>query len=264
MATLRGRKTNLKERKTDLEMEAPVLVKKQEILDFLEYLKTPLDIADPKEWKPEEIEVLKKYQSLAPELFADLKADNCLNFSDVFPVQLPEAMARVNREDNRLARFTQITSNITNSLAKSKKIFGAEEQWFIFLSLYLSECERIKSLFLDSIRKINKKLPPKKRQRLKGFITLGPLITILRNYKKGKYAYLFSEIDVELRNGVAHFSYEFLNDKIQYGDNKTISTLALLFKYRKISALLAILFGNKTKAFAKEFEQLAKKMGVID
>lgn len=115
------------------------------------------------------------------------------------------------------------------------------------LSLYLSLCEHVKSLFSDSIRKINKRLPPKKRKRLKGFITLGPLVWILRNYKKGKYACLFSEIDVDLRNAAAHFMYEFLNDKIRYGDNKTISTLDLLFKHGKISALLAILFANKTK-----------------
>lgn len=239
-----------------------MIVQRQDVLDYLKYLKTPLDIADPKAWKPKEIKVLKSYQSLAPELFKDLKADNCLSFSDVFPVQSRQAIDEICRQDDRLEKLTLITTNIANNLPKRSKFFGAEEQWFIFLSLYLSECEQIKSLFLDSVKKVNKKLLPKKRERLKGFITLGPMINILKNYKNGKYGPLFSEVDVDLRNAIAHLTYEFSDDEIEYG-NKKISTLDLIFKFRKVSALVAILFGNKLKTFATEFEQLAKHMGWI-
>lgn len=238
------------------------MVKKQDVLDYLRYLKTPLDIADPKIWKPEEIKVLKSYQSLAPELFKDLKADNCLSFRDVSPILSPAAIDEIRRQDDRLVKFTLITTNIANSLSKSSKIFGAYEQWFIFLSLYLSGCEQIKDFFLDSIKKANKKLPPKKRERFRGFVTLSPLINTLKKYKNGKYAPLFSEIDVDLRNAAAHLTYEFSDDEIIY-DNKKITTLDLILKYRMISALVAILFGNKMKAFAKEFEELAKHMGFI-
>jgi len=240
------------------------VVKKEVVLGFLEYLKTPVDIAGPKVWKPKEIEVIKEYQRLAPEFFADLKADKCLNFQDVFPTEPLEAVVSIQSKENALLNSIHITINISNKLPKSSQVFEAEEQWSIFLSLYLSLCELVKNLFSDSIRKINKRLATKKRKRLKSFITLGPLIWILRNYKKGKYSYLFSEVDVDLRNAAAHFSYEFLDDRIKYGNNKTISTLHLLLKYRKISALLAILYASKTKAFAPEFERLAQKIGLID
>jgi len=238
------------------------MVQRQDVLDYLKYLKTPLDIADPKAWKPEEIKVLKSYQKLAPELFKDLKADNCLSFSEVFPVQSPQAIDEMRGKDDRLVKSTWMTTNIANNLLKSGKIFGAEGQWFILLSLYQCECEQIKSFFLDSIKKVNKRLPPKKRERLKSFVTLGPMIRILKNYKKGKYVSLFSEVDVDLRNAVAHFAYEFSDDEIEYAGKK-ISTLGLVFKFRKVSALVAILFGNKLKAFAAEFEQLAKRMSWI-
>ena len=236
---------------------------KKQIIDYLKYLKTPLDITDSKEWKPKEIEVLKNYQNLAPKLFNDLKSDNCLTFEDVFPTRSVEALDERLRQNERFVKFTRIASNISNNLPKSSMILGAEEQWTIFLSLYLSQCEQIKSLFEDYILKVNRRLPEKKRECLKSFVTLGPLISVLKKYKSGKYAHLFTEIDVDLRNAVAHLKYDFVDDEVGYGKNKRITTHNLIFKYRMISALLAILFGNKTKAFAKEFEELAREKGAI-
>ena len=92
----------------------------------------------------------------------------------------------------------------------------------------------------------------------KKFVPLGPFLVVMNAYRKGKFSKLFAEIDIDLRNAVVHFSFDFLDDEISY-DGKSIPTLDFVSKYRKVAALFAVLFSSRVKAFAKEFEEIISR-----
>jgi len=227
---------------------------RSEIIRFLEELQKPVDIARAPDFTPEEIPVIKRYQDLAKELFTDLKADGYISFEDV--KEAPE-------EIERRSKFTKITTDLANKLMKTKE-FVAQEQFFILLSLYLWECEVTKNLFREQlIKNINAHLPPKRRVKIGKHVTLGPFVEVMKRYRKGKYVDLFSDINVDLRNAFAHFKFDFPDDEILYF-NKSISTLDLIYNYRKITALPVVLYLSREKAFANEYKLMARNAGIIE
>jgi len=130
--------------------------------------------------------------------------------------------------------------------------------------LYCWNCEMIKNLLLDFAVRINSNL---RLVNPSSFLTMYPFMVIMNGYKSGKYTYLFSEIDVGLRNSFAHGKVNFLNDKVVYydsqGEEKSLKLTELLSKYKKIPALYGTLFAYRMKAFSDELKNLAKKQGLI-
>jgi len=61
-----------------------MFILKEKALEYIIYLKQPIDITDNKYWTREENLTIKKFQENIRELFSSLKNDNCINFEDVF------------------------------------------------------------------------------------------------------------------------------------------------------------------------------------
>jgi len=192
----------------------------------------------------------------------DLKNDGYYIFTDAFLDDINE-IEKLDAQDRNIVKFTKFTTSLSNKLSKTKE-FDAEEQWFILLNLYLSLCESIKSLHLKYIRDVYDNLSDKSGYRIGNFVTLYPFVETMRRYKNGKYVKLFESINVDLRNSIAHLDYYFEdgNNNIYYKATHIEGTDFIL-NYRKIAILFAILYIDRSKVFANEYEQKAKDHGLI-
>ena len=123
----------------------------------------------------------------------------------------------------------------------------------------------IRNLLVEVAKKIFQSLKGKKWG--KKFMMMGDFLQMINEYKNGKYSFLFSDIDVDLRNSFVHSNIDFLNDEIGYFDSrgvkKTLKQEDFLSKYKKLAALYATLFSYRTKVFLDEMKRTAKKMGFL-
>jgi len=231
------------------------MAKIEDVKQFIEYIKKPTDLTGL-HFSQEENERIRRYRSLAPQLFQDLKNDGILKFEDFFPSDNTK-LAEIEKRDVNIARFTKLASDISNKLSAN---FSADEQYFILVMIYVFWCEEIRALFIDFIDHINETLScPVRRGRFPG---LRFVISVLSKYRDGKYRDLFSDIDCDLRNSFAHFDFSFDDEKneIVYYDNerneKRICARDFIKLFRLIPALLAILYAEQIKVFASELESL--------
>ena len=199
------------------------MISKDKLLRLAKYLKQSLEFYKDPVYTPEEKEAIKKFEHLAFEFYKALKEDGYITFSEVDK-----------REEERRPRFTKTIMDISNKLVKTSE-FTAEESWFILLSLYCWICEMIKNFLLDVAFKIYRDLENKEWQ---GFLTLAPFVGIMNRYKNGRYAFLFSEIDVDLRNSFVHGRIDFLNGEMKYydsrGKKKVLKLDTFISKYKKM------------------------------
>jgi hypothetical protein len=235
------------------------MVKIEDVERFIEYIKRPRDLTGP-HFSREENERIKQYQSLAPLFFQDLKNDGFLKFEDLYPSNNTK-LVEIERQGDNFVRFTKLASGISNKLFGN---FSADEQYFILGLIYMFWCEEIRALFVDFIHDINKTLLHP--VDLKRFPTLGPLISVLSQYKDGKYQDLFSDIDCDLRNSFAHFTFSFDDEKneIVYYDNsrneKRINAKDFIRLIRLTSALFTVLYAEQTKVFAPEYQSFVNRV----
>ena len=230
------------------------LVSKDEVLKLIGHLEKPLEFYKDPVYTQEEKEVIKKFEELTGEFYKDLKNDKHVIF---------RISKRDEKEEKRILRFTKMVIDISNKLVRTEE-FNAEEGWFILLSLYCWNCEMIKNLLLDVTVKIYESLEGKAWE---DFMTMGPFIDIMNRYKNGKYTFLFSEIDVDLRNSFVHGKIDFPNNEIEYYDSndnkKKLKLDAFLSKYKKMAPLYATLFFYEKKIFLDEIKDFAKKKGFL-
>lgn len=225
------------------------MISRDEISRLIEYLEQPLEFYEDPIYTSEEKEAIKKFEDLAFEFYMDLKRDGYVTFSELNE-----------KEEERRRRFTRIVMDISNKLVRTSE-FTAEESWFILLSLYCWSCEIIKNFLLEVAIEIYRALEGKEWQ---GFMTLTPFVGIMSRYKNGRYAYLFSEIDVDLRNSFVHGKIGFLNDEMEYYDSRgkrySLELAVFLSKYKKIPPLYATLFFCRKKVFVAEIKEFAKSL----
>jgi hypothetical protein len=232
------------------------MVEIKELERFLEYLKKPTDITGP-DFNKEENERIRIYQTLAPSFYRDLKNDGLLKFEDYYDVTDEKKLEELDKQSIWVERFTKIESDVSNKLAGK---FSGDEQFFILSSIYVFWCEQIKALFLDFIADINASLPVNEREKFR-YPTLTPVISILKKYKKKKYADLFSDVNCDLRNAFAHFSFDFDDKSNEIVHSKgRISSVEFLSLLRKMGALFTVLYSQQTKAFRPEFEDIVSKV----
>jgi len=229
-------------------------VSKEEMLDLIEYLGKPLEFYKDPVYTTEEKKAIKEFEELAFKFYNDLKKDGHITFT---PPKLET------EDDKRIVRFTKITMDISNKLVRTKE-FNAEEGWFILLSLYCWYCEMVKNLLSEITIKIYESLKSKEWSR---FMMMGHFMAVMNEYKDGKYSFMFSDIDVDLRNSFVHGKIDFPNDEIEYYDSrgvkKTLKLEDFLSKYKKVPALYATLFLYRIKVFRDEMKEIAKKMGFL-
>lgn len=227
-------------------------ISKEEILKLIEYLEKPLEFYEDPVYTTQEKEAIQKFEHLAFEFCKSLKKDGYITFSK-----------RDKKEEERVAIFTKIIVDISNKLARTTE-FNAEEGWFIILSLYCWVCEMIKNSLSDVAIKIYRNL---ESREWKGFMTMTPFVKTMSRYKNRKYAFLFSEIDVDLRNSFVHGKIQFPYIEIEYRDSdnqkKQLKLEAFLTKYKKIAPLYATLFLYRRKIFVDEIRVFAKSKGFL-
>lgn len=225
-----------------------------DIQQFILSSKKPFDMRSSV-WKPEDNARIEKLQILAKAFFEDLKDDNVIDLYDVFrsPIDPMEILKQ--------------TRNILSILTKLPKIdeFTGDDQFLILCALYLFVVEQINTLFLGYIVKIYYTLPEdvRKRDKIKkpnSKSTLRPVINVLQKYKSRQYSNLFSDIDINLRNAIGHFSFHFGEKDIIY-NGKTISGQDFLILIRKMVILFQILLGTPQKIFANEAKEELLKLG---
>lgn len=225
------------------------MISKDEVMRLIKYLEQPLEFYNDPVYTSEEKAAIEKFEHLAHEFYKALKGDGYVTFSELDA-----------KEEERRSRFTKIVMDISNKLVRTSE-FTAEEGWFILISLYCWSCEMIKNFLLDIALKIYHDLEGKEWQ---GFMTLAPFVGIINRYKNGKYAFLFSEINVDLRNSFVHGKIDFLNDEMEYYDSngkmKSLRLDAFLSKYKKMAPLYATLFFTRKKVFVDEIREFAKSL----
>lgn len=198
---------------------------------------------------------IKKFEELVSEFYSDLKEDGHIT------LQIPE---HERKESERMARFSKITIDIPNKLIKTKE-FKPEEQWYILLSVYCWWSEVIKNLLSEVAKKIFQELRGKKWE--KEFMTMGPFLCIMNEYKNGKYSPLFSDINLDLRNSFVHGKIDFPNNEIIYydpkGEEKKMSLKDFLSHFKKLPPLCTYLFAYRLRAFREEIREFAKTRGFL-
>jgi len=224
---------------------------------FIQSLKKPFDMRGSL-WKPEENVRIEQYQNLARAFFLDLKNSSVITLYDVlYPPFAPF-------DHNKIIKLVKINIGIMEKLPKINEFTG-DEQFFILCNNYLFWVEQVKSILLPFVERIYNTIPKTEREKKKivkpNFrSTLRLVMTVLINYRNGKYSDLFSDIDVDLRNAIAHPNIDFGETKIMY-DNKSISGLDLITLIRKMALLFTILYNISTLVFTEETIQELRKRG---
>ena len=224
------------------------------MLSLIKYLENPLEFYKDPVYSPEEKRDIKRFEKLAIKFYNALKKDKYI------PMQIS---SQEKRDDRTVVRFTKTTIDISNKLVRIDE-FNAEEAWFILLSLYCWWWEMIKNLLLNVATRIHKDLKGKK---FKSFMTMYPFMNIMNDYKNGKFSALFSDIDVDLRNSFIHGDFNFVDDEIEYYDirrgKKKLKLKNFISKYKKLAPLYATLYLYRTKTFAEEIREIARKKGFL-
>jgi hypothetical protein len=221
-------------------------------------------IQEPVEFRSEVLskdknERIGEYQKQAKSFFNDLKSDDIITYQNVFL----DKHSIVQRSDLRRIKLLELSANMTNKLWNSKEFTG-DEQFFILCMIHNYFTESIKSLFLPYVKEIFNALDEKvqkrlfKKGKLPSTLTLGPVMKVLREYKKGKYKDLFSDINVNLRNSIAHFTISFGEKNISYNGGH-ISGSEFLLLVIKLELLDAILSHSIMKEFPIEVKQYLSK-----
>jgi len=224
------------------------------IRQFIQSLKKPFDMRN-KIWKPEDNERIEKLQNLTKAFFESLKLDNIIKLNDVFHSP---------KDPLEILKQTRNNMSIYSKLYKTDEFTG-DEQFLILCSLYLFWVEQIKTLFLPYIERIYYAIPKnvRKKERIRkanSKSTITPVLDVLRKYKNGKYSALFSDINVELRNAIAHFNFYFGETDITY-DGRTISGQDFLVLVKNVTLLFPILHGTPQEIFANEMIDELRKRG---
>ena len=231
------------------------MVTKEEILGLIELLDKQLLLYEDPVYSPEERKDIKRFEKLTLELYSDLKKDGYIT------LKIPE---QERKEGLRMARFSKIAVDIPNKLLKIEG-FKAEEQWYILLSVYCWWCEAIKNVLSEVAIKIYQSLKGKEWE--KEFITIGPFINVMNEYRGGKYASLFLDITVDLRNSFVHGKVDFPNNEVVYYDSKEaekkISLKDFLSQFKRLPPLCTYLFAYRLKPFREEIEEFARKSGFV-
>jgi len=221
------------------------MVSQEDAIRFAKWIQEPVEFRSTSLSKTLNDRV-GEYQILANDLFYDLKSDEIITFTNVF-FNIPMYV------DRRIYQLMVLSSNISEKLFDTKEFTG-DEQFFILCMIHNSIVEHVKLLFLPYIGDIFKHLPPidrKGKSKPSRRTTLGPVMDILRIYKRRKYVDLFSDINVALRNSIAHFTISFCEEDIFYNSNPISGGDFLLLVY-KLKLLYAVLSKSIMKAFENE------------
>ena len=219
---------------------------------FIQSLKKPFDMRGSL-WKPEENVRIEQYQNLARAFFLDLKNHGVITFYDVFNAPI---------DHEKIKKLVKINIDIMIKLPIINEFTG-DEQFFILCNSYLFWVEQIKSILLPFVERIYSTIPKTERKKIRkpNFrSTLRPVMTMLTNYQNGKYSDLFSDINVVLRDAIAHSNIDFGETEIMY-DSKSISGSDLITLIRKMAFLFTILYNTSTLIFAEETIQELRKQG---
>lgn len=219
------------------------MVSPEEIAWFIKWIKEPVEFRSPKLSKTLNDRV-GEYQILAKQFFTDLKSDGIITFTNVFS-NTPWIVSQ------RTYQLIELSSNISIKLFDTKEFTG-DEQFFILCMIHNSIVEHVKLLFLPYIGGIFRHLSNEDRKRKRkpnNKSTLGPVMEVLLAYKNGKYLELFSDINVMLRNSIAHFTIFFGDEDIFYNGNSISGGEFLSLVYK-----LKLLYSVLSKSIMKEFE----------
>lgn len=227
------------------------MVSQDEFLNFIKRLESPLKLYDDPNYSTTEKETIAENEKLVEAFYFDLRKDGFLDLKEI---------GNNKTENERILKFTKTTINIANKLL-TKDFWEPEEQWFILLSLYCWWCEMIKNQLTPIAKKIYKS---SKGKDFKKIMMLRKFMEIVCSYGNGKFAKIFSEIDVDLRNSFAHGNIYFPNNEVVYFKKTTELRLPLeevYFKFRMIPAVYAHLFSYPQKVFVDKLKENGKKKG---
>lgn len=238
------------------------MISQKDALLFAKWIQEPVEFRNEVLSKDKNKRI-EEYQKQAKSFFNDLKSDGIITFQNVFL----DRDSILQRFDFRREQLLKLSMNIQKKLWYSKEFTG-DEQFFILCMIHNYFTESIKSLFLPYVREIHKRLPKKVRKRikLKSILTLGPVMKVLRKYKRGKYKGLFSDINIDLRNSIAHFTTSFGEENVFYkvkGKDEPISGHDFLLIVKKLVFLDAVLVHSIMKVFPTEVKQELKRRKMI-
>jgi len=180
------------------------MVTQDEFLNHIKRLESPLKLYDDPTYSTKEKETIAENEKLVEAFYFDLRKHGFLDVREIGSYKKTET--------ERILKFTKTAINISNKLF-AKDFWESEEQWFILLSLYCWWCEMIKNQLTPIANKIYKSSTGKD---FKNFMMLGKFMEIVCSYNNGKFAKIFSEIDVDLRNSFAHGNIDFPNNEVLY------------------------------------------------
>ncbi len=232
------------------------MVSPKDVAWFVKWIKEPVEFRSPKLSKILNDRV-GEYQILANPFFTDLKSDGIITFTNVFS-NTPEIASL------RTYQLIELSSSISTKLYDSKEFTG-DEQFFILCMIHNSIVEHVKLLFLPFIADIFQHLSTEDRKgkrKPNNASTLGPVMGVLRAYKNGKYLELFSDIDVTLRNSIAHLTIFFGDEDIIFNSN-SISGREFLIRLYKLKLLYSVLSKSIMKEFENEVMQELQRRGMI-
>jgi len=210
---------------------------------YAKWIQEPVEFRSTKLSKPLNDRV-GEYQTLAKPFFTDLKSDGIITFNNVFSNTLEI-------DSRREYQLIELSSNISQKLFDTKEFTG-DEQFFILCMIHNSTVEHIKLLFLPYVGDIFQHLSNEDRKgkrKPNKRSTLGPVMEVLRAYKNGKYLELFSDINVMLRNSIAHFTISMGEEDIFYNNNSISGSEFLQLVYK-----LKLMYSVLLKSIMKEFE----------
>lgn len=202
------------------------------------------------------IESKRKYKDIGEKLFNKLEKDKIFNKMSITTEQ--------RRKDIKKIDLLYLLPKI-DSLGRSEKTkeFSHSDRTFTLLSFYLFLCENIKNIFTrETYERIYDKLPEKpsdvNENKIKRYVTLFPAIQILEKYiehKKISENKVFDVIDVDLRNSIAHSTFEdnkdFLKYPIKSGGHECISGEEMIRKILHAGAIFTGLQEAKMDFYAK-------------
>ncbi len=165
-----------------------------------------------------------RYKYIGEKLFNKLEEDGIFNKKCITVEQ--------RRKDIKKIDLCLLWPKI-ESLGRSEKTkeFSDFDRTFLLLTFYLFLCENIKNILDKEIyEKICDKLPDGKnlREKIRTYVSLHYSIKILESYiecKKISDNKVFSLIDIDLRNSIAHFTFEDNEDFLNYPKNSVINQL---------------------------------------
>jgi hypothetical protein len=231
------------------------MVSQKDAVLFADWIQEPVEFKN-KVYSKDQNDRIGEYQQLAKFLSNDLKAEGITNFQNVILDQ--ESIMQTSNH-----QLLQLNTGIIPKLWTSKELNG-NETFYVLCMIHNSWVENIKSLFQQYVRVIYTHLPKKEQKRinLPRQLTLGPVMKVLRAYKNGRYTNLFSDINVDLRNAIAHFNISFGDKDISYNDD-VISGSELLLLVFLLPMLRIILSDSIMKAFDSEVINHLIKRGWI-